>query len=101
MAYILGGRRIQLRRVHSMRMVPMRLNPIRAAWVSSSFLFASVSAVVILTGSVCLAQVTGGTISGSVRDSSGQAIVRAQVAVKNYQMAILRSSDADNNGIYT
>ena len=63
-------------------------------------MLAWVTAIVLMIGSVCLAQVAGGTISGSVRDSSGQAIVRAQVAVKNSQMAILRSVDADNNGIY-
>jgi hypothetical protein len=79
----------------------MLLNPIRAALVSSSFTLASVSAVVLLTGTLCLAQVAGGTISGRVRDSSGSAIARAQVAVKNSEMAILRSVDADNNGIYT
>ena len=44
----------------------MLLNPIRAAWASTSFTLASVSAVVLLAGSVCLAQVAGGTISGSV-----------------------------------
>jgi hypothetical protein len=49
----------------------MLLKPIRAALVSSSFTLASVSVVVLFTGSVCLAQVAGGTISGSVRDSSG------------------------------
>jgi hypothetical protein len=75
--------------------------PIRAALVSSASTLASVSAVVLLTGGVCLAQVAGGTISGSVRDTSGSAIPRAQVAVKNSQMAVLRSVDADNNGIYT
>jgi hypothetical protein len=80
--------------------VAMLLNPVRAALVSSSFTLASVSAVVLLTGSVCLAQVVGGTISGSVRDSSGSAIARAHVAVKNSEMAILRSVDADNYGIY-
>jgi hypothetical protein len=79
----------------------MFLNPIRAALVSTSVRLASVSAVALLTGSVCLAQVAGGTISGSVRDSSGSAIARAQVAVKNFEMAILRSVDADHNGIYT
>ena len=79
----------------------MLLKPIRAALVSSSFTLASVSAVVLLTGSVCLAQVAGGTISGSVRDSSGSAIARVQVALKNSEMAFLRSVDADNNGSYT
>jgi hypothetical protein len=64
-------------------------------------MLACVTAIVLVTGSVCLAQVAGGTISGSVRDSSGQTIVRARVAVKNTGMAILRSVDADSNGIYT
>ena len=62
---------------------------------------ACVTAIVLLTGSVCLAQVAGGTISGSVRDSSGRAIAGAQVVVKNSETAILRSVDADNDGIYT
>lgn len=79
----------------------MLLNPIRAALVSSSFTLASVSAVVLLTGSAGLAQVAGGTITGSVRDSSGRAIAGAQVAVKNSETAIVRSVDADNVGIYT
>jgi hypothetical protein len=62
---------------------------------------ACVAAVALLTGSVCLAQVTGGTISGSVRDSSGGAIAGAQVVVRNSETAILRSVQADNDGIYT
>jgi hypothetical protein len=78
----------------------MLLNPIRGASLSSSFTRASVSAV-LLTSNVCLAQVAGGTVSGNVRDSSGGAIARAHVAVKNSEMAILRSAEADNNGIYT
>src|SRR5580693_7479030 len=81
--------------------VEMILNPTRAPYVSISFTAACVTAIVLVTGSVCLAQVAGGTISGSVRDSSGQTIVRARVAVKNTGMAILRSVDADSNGIYT
>ena len=79
----------------------MLLNPIRAALVSSSFTLASVSAVVLLTGSAGLAQVAGGTITGSVRDGSGRAIAGARVAVKNSETAIVRSVDADNVGIYT
>ncbi len=35
-----------------------------------------------------------------MRDSSGRAIVGAQVAVKNSETAILRSVDADSEGIY-
>src|ERR1700674_296444 len=73
----------------------------RAALVSSCFTLASVSAVVLLTGSVCLAQVAGGTISGSVIDSSARAVAGAQVAVKNAETAIVRSVNADNKGIYT
>src|ERR1700688_3690101 len=73
----------------------------RAALVSSSFTLASVSAVALLTGSVCLAQVAGGTISGGVRDSSGSAIAGAQIAVTNSETAIVRSVNADNDGIWT
>ena len=76
----------------------MLRKPIRAALVSSSFTLAS---VVLLTGNACLAQVAGGIISGSVRDSSGSAIAHAKVAVMNSEMAILRSVDADTDGIYT
>jgi hypothetical protein len=76
-------------------------NPTRAALVSSSFTVACLTATVLLAGSACLAQVAGGTISGRVIDSSGGAIARAQVAVKNSGTAILRSVDADNDGIYT
>src|SRR6202166_1599484 len=76
-------------------------NPTWAALNSSSFTVAYVTAIVRVTGSACLAQVAGGTISGSVRDSSGSGIARAHVALKNSEMAILRSVDADNDGIYT
>ena len=79
----------------------MLITPTRAALVSSSFMVVCVAAVVLLTGSVCLAQVAGGTISGSVRDSSGGAIAGAQIAVKNSETAIIRSVDTDNDGIYT
>jgi hypothetical protein len=75
-------------------------NPNRAALVSCSFT-ACVTAIVLVTGSACLAQVAGGIISGRVIDSSGGAIAGAQVAVKNSETAILRSVGADNDGIYT
>ena len=75
--------------------------PKGAALNSGSFTVACVIAIALVTGSVCLAQVAGGTISGSVRDGSGRAIAGAQVAVKNSETAILRSIDADNDGIYT
>ena len=83
------------------RNVEMSLNPTRVPFVSISFTVPSVIAIVLLTGSACLAQVAGGTISGSVRDSSGRAISGAQVAVKNAQTTIHRSVDADDDGIYT
>src|ERR1700732_5026647 len=79
----------------------MVLNPIRAPLVSSSFTIACIAAIALVTGSACLAQVAGGTISGSVRDSSGRAIAGAQVAVKNSDTSIFRSVDADSDGIYT
>ena len=79
----------------------MPLNSTRAPFVSISFTVACVTAIVLVTGSACLAQVAGGTISGSVRDSAGRAIAGAQVAVENSKTAILRSVNADNEGIYT
>ena len=62
-----------------------------AALNSSSFTAACVTAIALVTGSACVAQVAGGTISGSVRDSSGRAIAGAQVAVKNSETAIVES----------
>jgi len=79
----------------------MLLNSTRAPYVSISFTVACVTAIVLVTGSACLAQVAGGTISGSVIDSSARAIAGAQVAVKNSETAIVRSVNANNDGIYT
>jgi hypothetical protein len=79
----------------------LRCSQLALLLASSFFTVRCVTAIVLVTGSACLAQVTGGTISGSVRDSSGRAIAGAQVAVKNSETAILRSIDADNDGIYT
>jgi carboxypeptidase family protein len=79
----------------------MLSNLARAALVSSSFTVACLTAIVLMSGSACLAQVAGGTISGRVIDSSGRGIAGAQVAVKNSETAILRSLGADNDGIYT
>src|SRR6202140_1588079 len=76
-------------------------NPTWAALNSSSLTVACVTAIALVTGSACFAQVVEGTISGSVRDSSGRAIAGAQVALKNSETAILRSIHADNDGIYT
>ena len=69
--------------------------PTRTALTSSSFAVACVTAIALATGSVCLAQVTGGTISGSVRDSSERAIAGAHVSVTNSETAILRSVRSD------
>ncbi|HEX8893719.1 MAG TPA: TonB-dependent receptor, partial [Terriglobales bacterium] len=79
----------------------MLAKPTRAASVSSFFTVACVTAIVFVTGSACLAQVAGGTISGRVIASSGGAIAGAQVAVKNSGTGILRPVGADNDGIYT
>jgi hypothetical protein len=79
----------------------MPLNPTRAPFVSISLTVACVTAIVLVTGGACLAQVAGGTISGSVIDRSGRTIAGAQVAVKNSETAIVRSVNANNDGIYT
>src|ERR1700751_3067805 len=69
--------------------------------IFSTSLLICVARIVLVTGNACLAQVAGGTISGRVIDSSGGAIAGARVAVKNSETAILRSVDADSDGIYT
>jgi Carboxypeptidase regulatory-like domain/TonB-dependent Receptor Plug Domain len=70
-------------------------------WPRGPYTVAGVTALVLVTGSACLAQVSGGTISGSVRDSSERAIAGAHVFIRNSETAILRSVTADNDGIYT
>jgi hypothetical protein len=76
-------------------------NPTGTALNSISFTVACITAIALVTSSACLAQVAGGTISGSVRDISGRALAGAHVSVKNSETAILRSVTADNDGIYT
>ena len=61
---------------------------------------ACVGAIVLLTATVCFAQVAGGTISGNVTDSSGRVIGGAHIAVRNSETAIVRSVNANNDGIY-
>ena len=79
----------------------MRPKPTCAALNSSPFAVACVIAIAMVAGSDCLAQVAGGTLSGSVRDSSGRAIAGAQVVIKNSKTDIFRPIVADNDGIYT
>lgn len=58
-------------------------------------------AVLLATCELCIGQVTGGTISGSVKDSSGALLPKAQVAVKNSETEVVRSVEANDDGIYS
>src|ERR1700758_5351854 len=75
------------------RNVEMFLNPTRAPYVSISFTIACVTAIGLVTGRAFLAQVAGGSISGSVRDSSGRAIAGAHVpSQKSRIVSLIRLS---------
>ena len=62
---------------------------------------AGITAVILTASSACLAQVAGGTISGSVKDSSGAIVARAQISIKNSDTGVVRSADVDEDGIYS
>ena len=84
----------------------MRCSQLALLWLrvpsrSHASLQSYIIAIVLVTGSAGLAQVSGGTISGSVRDSSERGIAGAHVSIRNAETAILRSVTTDNDGIYT
>src|SRR3989442_6824156 len=56
---------------------------------------------VILGGHLVSAQVTTGTISGVVQDSSGAVIPGVSVTVKNVETGIARTATSDEGGRYT
>src|SRR5436189_6288661 len=56
---------------------------------------------VILGGHLVSAQVTTGTISGVVQDTSGAVIPGVSVTVKNLDTGIARSVTTDERGRYT
>src|SRR5947209_3465669 len=79
----------------------MLVRPIRSALFSICFRIAFVMAVVFAASSVCMAQVAGGTIFGSVKDISGAAVQKARVTVVNTETHVSREIEVNDEGIYT
>ncbi|HZV59852.1 MAG TPA: carboxypeptidase-like regulatory domain-containing protein, partial [Candidatus Eremiobacteraceae bacterium] len=64
-------------------------------------LFISIVGLCLLPSQPLLAQVAGGTLSGTVTDSSGAAVPNAEVAIKNPATGITRTVNANADGYYT
>src|SRR6202158_2578258 len=75
----------------------MPMNPKMIKFVLFTWIFG-----LCLTSSLTLrAQVAGGTLSGTVTDSSGAAVPNAQVEIKNSATGITRSITTNTDGFYT
>jgi Carboxypeptidase regulatory-like domain/TonB-dependent Receptor Plug Domain len=55
----------------------------------------------LTASSNCVAQVAGGTISGSVKDSSGAVVAKARISIKNSDTDVVRAVDVNEDGIYS
>ena len=74
-------------------------------------IFPRKSAIAVLVISICLvslllapeasAQVTGATLTGTVTDSSGAVIPKAQVTMTDVATGVARKVETDNAGLYT
>jgi len=66
---------------------------------------ASLTALVLIYGtslaSKLLAQVAGGTITGTVTDSSGRVIANAHIAITNVATGVVRATTSNDEGLYT
>ena len=60
-----------------------------------------VGLLVFLSGGITLAQVTTGTISGTVKDSTGAVLPGAKVVVLNEETGISRTAESDASGHYS
>src|SRR5689334_7942510 len=60
-----------------------------------------ITILVALIGSTASAQVSGGTISGTITDSSGAAIPNATVEIRNAATDVLRSLSTNDAGFYS
>src|SRR5262245_1085087 len=60
-----------------------------------------ITLLVLLSGGVVSAQVTTGTISGTVRDSTGAVLPGVQVVILNEATGISRTVQTDASGRYT
>src|SRR5437588_3327990 len=66
---------------------------------------AILTALVLIYGtslaSKLLAQVAGGTITGTVTDSSGRVIANAHIAIANLATGVVRATTSNDEGLYT
>src|SRR5665213_4429886 len=74
----------------------MRTNKIRAALA----VFV-VIAIGILGASQTYAQVSGASLSGTVKDSSGAVIPNAQVSITDVATGVVRNATTDSSGFYS
>src|SRR4051812_19968480 len=75
------------------------ISPIgRCALSNKTFWLAS---LLLLATTVASAQVTTGTISGTVRDTSGAVLPNASIAIKNVDTGSGRTVQSDNGGRYS
>jgi hypothetical protein len=79
----------------------MYMKRIHTASLSNCVRFACLTAVLFLAAGPCMAQVAGGTIYGSVKDSSNAAIQKATVKVVNTETQVSRDIEVNDQGIYT
>ena len=77
-----------------------RLSTQRGVMLQGSFAVALVFALVALIGMPVRAQVSTGTVGGTVKDSSGAVIVGANITVKNVATGITRNTVSDDRGSY-
>ena len=68
---------------------------------STSFRILIAALVVFATLGVVYAQVAGGKISGVITDSSGSALPKAKVVVKNIATQITREVESNDDGLYS
>ena len=60
------------------------------------------AALILLSGTVSLqAQVTGGTISGTVTDSSGKLVANAHISIANIETGVVRDVTSNDEGFYS
>src|ERR1035437_8002575 len=55
----------------------------------------------VATSSVSLAQQASASVTGVVSDPSGAAVPSAQIVLTNVNTAVVRSTTANNDGVYT
>ena len=65
---------------------------------TAHFLSSIIASTILLSGTALLAQVTSGTIYGSVKDSSGAVLPNATVTVRGLEIGITRTATSSSSG---